>query len=55
MIRKVIIGFNLGAFGKIVVAIGMTATTIRFKQKMIPSTSKEVMRVASEISKKLGA
>ena len=43
------------AFGKIVAAMGMTATTIRFKQEMIPSTSKEVMRVASEISKKLGA
>ena len=43
------------AFGKTVAAIGITATTIRFKHNMIPSTSKEVMRVASEISTKLGA
>jgi DNA-binding IclR family transcriptional regulator len=43
------------AFGKTVAAIGITATTIRLKHNMIPSTSKEVMRVASEISTKLGA
>lgn len=43
------------AFGKTIAAIGITATTIRFKQGMIQSTSKEVIRVASEISKKLGA
>lgn len=43
------------AFGKTVAAIGITATTIRFKQEMITSTSKEVMSVAREISKKLGA
>jgi DNA-binding IclR family transcriptional regulator len=43
------------AFGKTVAAVGITATTIRFKHAMIPSISKEVMRVASEISTKLGA
>jgi DNA-binding IclR family transcriptional regulator len=43
------------AFGKTVAAIGITATTIRFKKDRIPSVSKEVIKVAREISKKLGA
>jgi len=43
------------AFGKTIAAIGITATTIRFKQDMVQSTSKEVIRVAAGISKKLGA
>jgi DNA-binding IclR family transcriptional regulator len=43
------------AFGKTVAAIGITATTIRFKPDMIQSTAKEVIRAAAEISKKLGA
>jgi len=43
------------AFGKTVAAIGITATTYRFKPEMIQSFSTEVIRVATEISKKLGA
>lgn len=43
------------AFGKTVAAIGITATTIRFKKEMIQSTAKEVMLAAAGISKKLGA
>jgi DNA-binding IclR family transcriptional regulator len=43
------------AFGKTVAAVGITATTFRFKQEMIQSSSTEVIRVATEISKKLGA
>ena len=43
------------AFGHTIAAIGITATTIRFKQDMIQPIAKEVMRVAAEISKKLGA
>jgi len=43
------------AFGETVAAIGITATTIRFKQDMIPSTAKEVIKAASGVSKKLGA
>jgi DNA-binding IclR family transcriptional regulator len=43
------------AFGKTVAAIGITATTFRFKPEMTQSASTEVIRVATEISKKLGA
>jgi DNA-binding IclR family transcriptional regulator len=43
------------AFGKTVGAVGITATTFRFKPEMIPSASTEVKRVANEISKKMGA
>jgi DNA-binding IclR family transcriptional regulator len=43
------------AFGNTVAAIGITATTFRFKPEMIQSASTEVLRAASEISKKLGA
>jgi DNA-binding IclR family transcriptional regulator len=43
------------AFGKTVAAIGITATTYRVKPEMIQSFSTEVIRVATEISKKLGA
>ena len=43
------------AFGKTVATIGITATTFRFKPEMTPSASTEVIRVATEISKKLGA
>jgi len=43
------------AFGKTVAAIGITATTFRFKPEMIPYVSKEVTKTAVELSKKLGA
>jgi DNA-binding IclR family transcriptional regulator len=43
------------AFGKTVAAIGITATTFRFKPEMIESAAAEVIRAANEISKKLGA
>jgi DNA-binding IclR family transcriptional regulator len=43
------------AYGNTVAAIGITATTFRFKPEMIPSASTEVLRAAIEISRKMGA
>ncbi len=43
------------AFNKTVAAIGITATTFRFKPEMTESASREVISIAREISKKLGA
>ena len=43
------------AFNKTVAAIGITATTFRFKPEMTESASGEVISIAREISKKLGA
>jgi DNA-binding IclR family transcriptional regulator len=43
------------AFSQTVAAVGITATTFRFKTEAIRSASIEVIRGATEISKKLGA
>ncbi len=43
------------AYGKTIAAIGITASTYRFKESMINPVAKEVLKASKNISQKLGA
>lgn len=43
------------AFGKVIAAVGVTATTMSFKKSMIGAVAARVMGIADEISRNLGA
>ena len=43
------------AFGHVVAAVGITATTLTFREDMIPDVAAKVVRTAMEISEALGA
>ena len=43
------------ALGHVVAAVGITATTLTFKEDMIHDVAAKVIRIAKEISKALGA
>ena len=43
------------AFGQVVAAVGITATTLTFDLEMVPETAEKVKKIASDISVALGA
>ena len=43
------------AFGSVIAALGITATTLTFKESMIPNIAAKVTEIAKEVSQALGA
>ena len=45
----------LNAFGSVVAAMGITATTLALPESMIPEVAVKVVKIAEEVSQALGA